>query len=78
MVLKFLEQSANDLVEKFKYSTAINDWEIKLLKDLLVLRDAEILAKFHMEKEVVDKLSDTIPPSEPPTLIDNSWYYEKD
>lgn len=74
MNTEFLEQSADELLEKFKLSTSINSWETKLLKDLLALRDAEILARFQMDMDVQEKyIPDTVPPieDEPITLIDN-------
>lgn len=68
---QFLEQSAEDLLEKYKLSASISSWETKLLKDLLMLRDAEILAKCHMDLNQ-HATSDTLPPeNEPITLIDN-------
>lgn len=70
---KYLEQSAEELLEKFKLSTAVNFWEIQLLKELLALRDAEILSKFHIDNQRVEQeLKDTLPPKdEAVTLIEN-------
>lgn len=69
---KFLEDTAKDLVDKYKLSTSATSWELKLLKDLLMLRDAEILAQVDMES-VGRESSDTLPPKENDaiTLVDN-------
>lgn len=74
---EYLEQSAEELLEKFKLSTSINSWETKLLKDLLMLRDAEILSKSNLDVKE-QEVSDTLPPieDEPITLIDNKLNHQ--
>jgi hypothetical protein len=75
---EFLEQSAEELLEKYKLSVSTSSWETKLLKDLLMLRDAEILARCQMELNQY-AVPDTLPPDEEPiTLTDNRLKHEED
>lgn len=72
LTIEYLEQSAKELIEKFKLSSSISSWETKLLKDLIALRDAEILSKIHTDGKEKEE-QDTLPPIEDPiTLTDNS------
>lgn len=68
---EYLEQSAEKLIDDLEFSTAINSSQIKLLKKLMALRDADILSKAHIDSKEQEE-QDTLPPTEDPiTLIDN-------